>query len=436
MSKICLAFCGALGISLCFGAVHATSARSIPKEVTRSTEDGRFTYRVKPSGSVIILRYNGSEKKVNVPRLIYVLGLIGDRPVDEIAEHCFRGNNHVEKVVIPDTVKTLGAHAFGSCPRLREVTFGEDSELNSIGNGCFGANVSLARIEIPPSVTTIGDSAFEDASLKCEALFPEDSALESIGERAFSRTKATYISLPKTVKTIGAEAFSESWLTGIFIPEDCVKMRVGGRCFSGTQIVESDIPAGVICDGSAIQPSTPEDAPPFFLLAREIYALSQRTTRSLQVVINLLSATPPNAAHPKGKLDGVIDKLERVIFKLDNWFSWGQSWAELHVLWEHLAQEDRDDDTKYDLEERDAEVLSKLRVAENQFQSAIKKVGAALTGWEKNWRPSDPVSTYVWDVRRNPNDVASRVMAAIGYARTAIDLLRYYDGMLRYPAAY
>ena len=46
-------------------------------------------------------------------------------------------NSDIESVVIPASVREIGAEAFFMCERLRRVVFAEGSKLEKMGNKCF-----------------------------------------------------------------------------------------------------------------------------------------------------------------------------------------------------------------------------------------------------------------------------------------------------------
>ena len=62
----------------------------------------------------------------------------------------------LQKVIIPDSVTTIGDGAFGS-NYLKEIII--PSSVTTIGDGAFAKN-DLRTIKIPDYVTTIGDGAF------------------------------------------------------------------------------------------------------------------------------------------------------------------------------------------------------------------------------------------------------------------------------------
>ena len=67
-------------------------------------------------------------------------------------------STQVERVVIPDSVTTIGEGAFSGCVKLTSLTIPES--VNAIGNGAFSGCVSLTSLTIPENVSSIGSGAF------------------------------------------------------------------------------------------------------------------------------------------------------------------------------------------------------------------------------------------------------------------------------------
>lgn len=101
-------------------------------------------------------------------------------PVTEIADGAF-SNSDIEKFYFPDTVTSIGDHAFSCCDKITEI-------------------------EIPASVTEIKRLAFMScANLSAITL---NDGLKTIGDNAFYSCAYTKITIPRTVVYIGQYAFS------------------------------------------------------------------------------------------------------------------------------------------------------------------------------------------------------------------------------------
>ncbi len=166
--------------------VSASASTTEPEHLTT----GDYEYDAYTDHIVITL-YTGSDKEVTIP------DTLKDLPVTEIAGGAFCGNQYIETVTIPDTVKTLGSvfdyeayyyddwdyplpypgyegdvvgvlitvaditiistGAFTNCPNLTTVDLGS---VEQIGASSFEKCDKLEEITVPESTTEIGPGAF------------------------------------------------------------------------------------------------------------------------------------------------------------------------------------------------------------------------------------------------------------------------------------
>ena len=72
------------------------------------------------------------------------------------AHHLYLNNKEVTDLMIPNTIKTIGAFAFVNCSNLKTVTIPES--VTSIGISAFYGCSGLTTLTIPKSVTSIGET--------------------------------------------------------------------------------------------------------------------------------------------------------------------------------------------------------------------------------------------------------------------------------------
>lgn len=184
---------------------------AVPEGVT-SIDDGAFYYC----------------KRVYTITLPESLLSIGDRAFS---------NTNITSATIPDGVTVIGSEAYSNCMLLSSVTLGNG--LVEIGNKAFEKCYSLTSIVIPDAVESLGDKAFYYSSLKnikigngvttigndcfnyCMYLSEVEMGqkVECIGDEAFfGCSKLENIQLPRSLKEIGAIAFSGTALKKVVIP--------------------------------------------------------------------------------------------------------------------------------------------------------------------------------------------------------------------------
>ena len=151
-----------------------------------------------------------------------------------IGPETFYECKNLETIKIPATVSTIGAAAFQDCSSLKTVTIEENSLLWGIPNAVFSGCEKLQTINIPKSVTFIGDDKASKSGdgtfYGCKALinvnFEEGSTLREIGRYAFDTcTSLSTLAIPSGVREIGSQAFRNSGIQEIVIPDGVTKIQ-------------------------------------------------------------------------------------------------------------------------------------------------------------------------------------------------------------------
>ena len=125
------------------------------------------------------------------------------------------GNNDIKRVIIGDSVTSIGSEAFRQCVSLTSVTI--PNSVTTIGNSAFSECLSLTSVTIGNSVTTIGNRAFSGCGSLTSVTIP--NSVTTIGETAFYYCSSlTSVTIGNSVTTIGNEAFTNNdakiiWLT-------------------------------------------------------------------------------------------------------------------------------------------------------------------------------------------------------------------------------
>ncbi len=105
--------------------------------------------------------------------------------------------------VVPETVRTISAHAFNGVIGLTEIEIPD--EVIFLNDYMFANCSNLERVVLPENTTAIPFGAF----LNCNSLKSIDlgSSLEVIEQSAFSNSALTEITIPDTIKYVRKDAF-------------------------------------------------------------------------------------------------------------------------------------------------------------------------------------------------------------------------------------
>jgi hypothetical protein len=278
--------------TLCVGFASMASAEE-------EFMDGDYIYTLNPSlTEATIVKYAGPGGDITIPSTLdgYVTAGIKTEAFNYAQGHT------VTSVVVPNSVRTIGAYAFSNCELLISASIG--SGVTSIGDQAFYACDSLVSITvdasnpsyrsivgvlydknlttlikcpsakagevtIPHGVTSIDWNAFDSCKSlehlnfgngivsigaytfeECTALesvtFTPNSNLVSIGDRAFALCSSlNSLVLPPKLETIGDSAFKLcTSLTSVDIPGNVTSIESGAfsDCYS---LIDVIIPASV-----------------------------------------------------------------------------------------------------------------------------------------------------------------------------------------------
>lgn len=182
----------------------------------------------------------------------------------EIGEGAFKNCASLTSITIPNSVTSIGYHAFQGCTSLPvedNIRYADtyaveavDKTLSTytikngtrfIGSSAFRDCSSLASINIPNGVTTIGERAFDHCSSLTSINIP--NGVTSIGYSVFHGCSGlTSITIPNSVTSIGHSAFYGCTnLTSVTIPNSVTSIDTYAfqYCRSLTSVtVEATIP--------------------------------------------------------------------------------------------------------------------------------------------------------------------------------------------------
>ena len=233
-----------------------------------------WSYKKTADGTLTITNYKGSATEVTVPEKIgrSIVTAIGkgtftgeenqrrnnDTMNRGATKEQIRQHKKITKIVLPDTIQSIGAGAFQCMEELREINI--PAGVREIGGAAFCGCRMLKKILLPQSLaflrtcTFFGMSAMEEISipkmvreiqdgvfLRCTSLkkitIPEN--VVRIGPHAFdSCVKLEEVSIGKGVRELGEAAFAAcAALRTLTIPPN-VK-RIGKKAFLGCAALET-----------------------------------------------------------------------------------------------------------------------------------------------------------------------------------------------------
>lgn len=175
--------------------------------------------------------------------------------------------NGDDRYTIPDGIEKIADNAFSNSKNITEINF--PSSVKEIGDNAFGNCTYLEHIELPASLESIGDGAFYGCNLRSLAL-PDN--VTSIGTSAFSNCDSlTEVTLPANLKSIPGYAFySCDKLQKAVLPEglERIEKEAFGYCYALTDInfpmsINYIGPNGV--NAAILTPSEPIYTPKVFI---------------------------------------------------------------------------------------------------------------------------------------------------------------------------
>jgi hypothetical protein len=218
-------------------SVRATSTKANMRESHHSVPYYRaatILFDIDKEGK-ILRRYNGAEKQVTVPKDILVIG-----------EKAFY-NKDIESVVLPETLKTIGASAFRSCSKLSKIDI--PNSVETIERDAFEFCIGLKEIRFPEGLKTMGDQAFANCSA-VEQMDLSRTKITKLNQKVFYRCAGMKkILLPTGLEIIDDSAFRGSvGLTNINSENSFSNSltKIGDHAFSFmAEIINLKIPPSV-----------------------------------------------------------------------------------------------------------------------------------------------------------------------------------------------
>ncbi len=305
-------------------------ALSIPATVS----NGTATYNVR------IIAANAFLGKTAITSISLPEGL------QTIQQYAFSATGINTKVIIPASVTTLQWRIFEKCQSLAQVEFAAGSQLTTMGDNVF-LGTAITSIALPNTLKAIPLEAFRNLPNLTNVTLP--NAYESIGDRAFYNCGITGdISFPETLTKLGVNCFygTKNLKTATFPDNTPVTaIPTGAFNYSGLQNVSLPKNLKKIGDNAysncpnmggfdlALPSSLESIGKEAFAFWRDVNTVPEFTNRNKLIFPNPSALTSLGAsAFRNGKWYGDIDLSGTKITSIDNLtFARNEQW-EGHII--------------------------------------------------------------------------------------------------------
>ena len=165
------------------------------------------------------------------------------KTITGIGSYSFKATQ-IYRVILPETLATIGNEAFRSCANITTVTPFLPDTVTSIGTYAFeGCKLLEGDLVLSnPSLTSISENSFYNAE-KIDSIDMSGSGILTIAGSSFQNCKGIgYVCLPSNLVSIGGTAFQTcSTLTNVtpFLPDTVTSM--GTYAFEGCKLLEGDL---------------------------------------------------------------------------------------------------------------------------------------------------------------------------------------------------
>ena len=163
--------------------------------------------------------------------------------VSSIGAHAFYGCTNLKNIIIPNKVTSIEERTFADCKGLVSVVI--PNSVKSIEYEAFNGCSALKSIVLPEGMTLIKKWTFADCSSLVDVTLP--STMTTLEYGAFENcTSLRSVTIPNSVNTVDAPFYGCSSLSDIKVPDYLYETSI----FSGTGITDITVPEGTTVVGS------------------------------------------------------------------------------------------------------------------------------------------------------------------------------------------
>lgn len=163
-----------------------------------------------------------------------------DKAISSISAKAFAGCTGLKEIKIPESISTLKANTFKGCTALAKITVNNLEMV--IEENAFAGCSAITDITVPYSLVKTFLALSKKTLTKVTLL--DGEAIEENLFEGYSTLEA--VTLPTTVQTIGAYAFSGCGLKALNLAENASLTSIGYKAFANCKaLVEINLPSGV-----------------------------------------------------------------------------------------------------------------------------------------------------------------------------------------------
>ena len=200
-------------ISVVQGEMSYTSIPAVPKYPLPANTKVIIAESIKTLGVSAFFNHKGL-KEIEIPNSI-----------TQIPGNVFEGCEGLMNVILHNNITNIGDLAFCSSGLTSIII---PNSVTEIGQHAFAGCVNLVSVILPSGLTVIKDGTFRDCKSLSEIIIPNN--VTTIAYAAFDGCKSlTSIEIPNSVTSIGVRAFSNCTnLTDVYFGENATGWKVAG----------------------------------------------------------------------------------------------------------------------------------------------------------------------------------------------------------------
>ncbi|MCH5304391.1 MAG: leucine-rich repeat protein [Ruminococcus sp.] len=222
-----------------------------------------FEFDADYDNAYSVAGYNGTGGEVIIPEELY------GREIKRFSEKAFYKNSVINSLYMHDKMTVVNKWAFRNCPNLSRVYFSKslvslwdfafaqapnlksaflrNTNLNTIYQSCFYNDTSLKHLSLPETLETIGASAFSKTALEIVVI---PKSVTAINNNAFANNEnLREIYIPRSVKKIGKDVFAGSENVTVYVSENSETERYCEENSLKYKVIEeSDFPSNLLGD--------------------------------------------------------------------------------------------------------------------------------------------------------------------------------------------